>query len=373
MKEHAKKIFCIIVMLMLVFAVVSCEKGKTGGQREGTKAAVPLGEVEYTAIPFLKDYGQYRYDGGINVLYLVSSTYAEYFTNSYVVWKPMLKSAGINMDLLGPPAFSDESMISTLETSLQSGKYDLILLFPITPQAITPILDRAWEEYKTPILAYAFPPESGCGHYYLGTSFYQGGVTLGKSILKYVNKHADYFNKLKTIPVAIYTQTNAPEQHKRVIGAWDQLAADGRFSLIQQYEADAGNSLNVTETLLTTRPDVEIFLTLIDYDIPPIYQALTSGNYRVSEYASIWGFDATGAVMMLMIQDGVDGFVQGSSFIDHQKAGSALKDLVPILAGAAKQQVKIEFKPDEFDTLGTLLGNFYTTVTPENAGDYQMR
>jgi ABC-type sugar transport system substrate-binding protein len=321
-------------------------------------------------IPFLKDYGQYRYDGGINVLYLVSSTYAEYFTNSYNVWKPMLESAGINIDLLGPPAFSDESMLSTLESSLQSGKYDLILLFPITPQAITPFLDRAWDEYKVPILAYAFPPESGCGHYYLGTSFYQGGVTLGKSILEYVNKHGDYFNGLKTIPVAIYTQTNAPEQHKRVVGAWDQLAADGRFSLIQQYEADAGNSLNVTETLLTTRPDVEVFLTLIDYDVPPIYQALTSGNYKVSGYASIWGFDATGAVMMLMIQDGPDGFVQGSSFIDHRKAGAALKELVPILVGAAKQQVKIEFKPDESDTLGTLLGNFYTTVTPENVSDY---
>ena len=368
MKGFVKRIFTIALTITLIFSGLSCNR--PGSQSGGKQAVVSRGEVDYTVIPFLKDYDQYRYDGGINVLYLVSSTFAEYFTDSYAIWKPMLESAGINIDLLGPPAFSDESMISTLESSLQSGKYDLILLFPITPQAITPTLDRAWDDYKTPILAYAFPPESGCGHYYLGTSFYQGGVTLGKSILEYVNKHADYFSKLKTIPVAIYTQTEAPEQHKRVVGAWDQLAADGRFSLIQQYEANAGNSLSVTETLLTVRPDVEVFLTLIDYDVPPIYQALTSGNYRVSEYASIWSFDATGAVKVLMTQDGVDGFVQGSSFIDHWKAGAALKELIPILTGAAKQQVKIEFKPDEFDTLGTLLGNFYTTVTPENAGDY---
>jgi ABC-type sugar transport system substrate-binding protein len=368
MKDFAKKIFTSMAALALAFAVVACNK--TASQSGGRQAAVPRGEVDYTILPFLKDYDHYRYDGGINVLYLVSSTYAEYFTNSYAVWKPMLEAAGISIELLGPPAFSDESMLSTLESSLQSRKYDLILLFPITPQAITPFLDRAWDEYKTPILAYAFPPESGCGHYYLGTSFYQGGVTLGKSIIEYVNNHGDYFNKLKTIPVAIYTQTNAPEQHKRVVGAWDQLVADGRFSLIQQYEADAGNSLSVTETLLTVRPDAEVFLTLIDYDVPPIYQALTSGNYRVSDYASIWGFDATGAVMMLMAQDGVDGFVQGSSFIDHQKAGGALQELIPILVGSAKQQVKIEFKPDEVDVLGVLLGNFYTTVTPENFSDY---
>jgi ABC-type sugar transport system substrate-binding protein len=371
MKDFTKKFFTIAVIFALVFAAAACDK--QGGQSGGRQAAVPRGEVEYTAIPFLKDYDHYRYDGGINVLYLVSSTFAEYFTDSYAVWKPMLETVGIDIELLGPPAFSDESMISTLESSLQSGKYDLILLFPITPQAITPFLDRAWDDHKTPIMAYAFPPESGCGHYYLGTSFYQGGVTLGKSIINYVNKNADYFGKLKTIPVAIYTQTEAPEQHKRVIGAWDQLVADGRFSLIQQFEANAGNALSVTETLLTTRPDAEVFLTLIDYDIPPIYQALTSGIYRVSEYASIWGFDATGAAKMLMIQDGPDGFVQGSSFIDHRKAGEALMELVPILVGASKQQVRIEFKPDESEALGTLLGNYYTTVTPENVDEYQTR
>jgi hypothetical protein len=220
MKILAKRIFIITVMIALAFPTAVC--GKQGSQSGGRRAAVSRGVVDYTAIPFLKDYDQYRYDGGINVLYLVSSTYAEYFTNSYAVWKAALESAGINMDLLGPPAFSDESMISTLESSLQSGKYD----------------------------PYAFPPESGCGHYYPDTSFYQGGVTPGKSILEDVNKHADYFSKLKTIPAAIYTQTNAPEQHKRIVGAWGQLAADGRFSLIQQYEAGAGNSLNVTETLL---------------------------------------------------------------------------------------------------------------------------
>jgi hypothetical protein len=101
MKGFAKKIFPITATLALVFAVAACNK--TGGQSGGSQAAVPRGAVEYTAIPFLKDYDHYRYDGGINVLYLVSSTYAEYFTNSHYVWKPILEAAGISIDLLGPP------------------------------------------------------------------------------------------------------------------------------------------------------------------------------------------------------------------------------------------------------------------------------
>jgi hypothetical protein len=53
-----------------------------------------------------------------------------------------------------------------------------------------------------------------------------------------------------------------------------------------------------------------------------------------------------------------------------ERTGTALKELVPILVGAAKQQGKIEFKPDEFDAPGTLPGNFYAAATHENAGNY---
>jgi ABC-type sugar transport system substrate-binding protein len=283
----------------------------------------------------------------------------------------MLKAQGINMDLLGPPVFSDESLISTLESALQSGKYDIIVLYPITPQAITPFLDVAWDAYKTPILAYAFSPDTGCGHYYLGTSYYEAGVTLGKSIVEYVNDNAAYYNTLKTIPVAIYKNSAGAEQYSRIRGAWDVLEADGRFSLIQEYEANGeAQCLAATETVLTTRPDAEVLLTQIDNDVTGAYQAVTSGTYKCSDYLSIWGFDATGVVCAQMYQDGVDGFVQGSSFIDHQQACDALSEIIPILVGAAKQNVKIDFKKDEFDELGSLLKNYYTTVTPKNVKNY---
>jgi ABC-type sugar transport system substrate-binding protein len=260
-------------------------------------------------------------------------------------------------------------MISTLESALQSRKYDLVILFPITPQAMTPILELAWDTYKTPILAYAFSAHTECGHYYLGTSFYQAGVTLGNSIIEYVNDNKSYFDTLKTIPVVAYKSSFTTEQINRVKGALDVLRDDGRFTIMQEYEALGPEMcLAATETVLATYPDIEVFVTLIDSDVPGIYQALTSS--KVSQYASIWSFDAISVVCRLMTEDGVDGFMQGSSFINHQYAGEALAEIIPTLVGASKQNVIIDFKPDEFEFLDSILGNFYTTVTPKNVKDY---
>jgi ABC-type sugar transport system substrate-binding protein len=365
-----KSVLMAAVTLALLFSMAACV-GRESGPADQSSGSVRQAPASYKMIPFLSSYDQYRYDGEINVLYLVCTTLAEYFVNSYAVWEPRLKAQGINMDLLGPPTYSDESLISTMESALQSGKYDIIVLYPITPQAITPFLDIAWDTYKTPILAYAFAPETGCGHYYLGTSYYEAGVSLGKAIIEYVNDNDAYYNTLKTIPVAIYRNSAGAEQYARIRGAWNTLETDGRFSLIQEYEANGEAAcLAATETVLTTYPDVEVILTQIDNDVTGTYQAVTSGTYKCSEYLSIWGFDATGVVCAQMYQDGIDGYVQGSALIDHIQASDALSEIIPILVGAAKQNVKIEFTQTEFDELGTLLKNYYTTVTPKNVRDY---
>ena len=119
-----------------------------------------------------------------------------------------------------------------------------------------------------------------------------------------------------------------------------------------------------------TYPDVEVILTQIDSDVPGVYQALTSGSYKCSDYLSVWGFDATGVVCNLMLRDGIDGFVQGSSFIQHELACDGLVEIMPILVGAAKQNVLIPFTPEQIDEMGTGLRRFYVTVTPKNVRDY---
>jgi ABC-type sugar transport system substrate-binding protein len=284
MKDHAKRFFAFVVMVTLLLSTVSCAKKEDKTTTGGVQASVRPAS-DYPLFPFLKDYVQYRHDGEINVLYLVCTTLAEYFVNSYAVWEPRLKEAGINMDLLGPPVYSDESLLATLESSLQTRKYDIIVLYPITPQAVTPFLDLAWETYKTPIVGYAFAPDTGCGHYYLGTSYYDAGVTLGKSIVEYVNDNASYYNTLKTIPVAVFKDARAAEQYARVRGAMDILREDGRFTILQEYEANGdAQCLAATETVLMTYPNVEVILTQIDSDVPGVYQALASGNYRCSDY-----------------------------------------------------------------------------------------
>ena len=326
---------------------------------------------EYKMIPFLADYDQYRYDGEFNVLYLVCTTLAEYFPNSYAVWQPMLEEAGIHMDLVGPPEYSDNSLIATMESSLASNTYDLILLYPITPQAITPLLEDIWNNYHVPVVAYAFDSPTGCGHYYMGTSYYQAGVVLGNSIVEYVNKNKAYFDTLSTIPFVVYKNSAAAEQYKRIQGAMDVLKADGRFTLIEEYEANNDAAcMAQTETVLNLHPEVEVILTQIDNDVTGTHAAVNSGAFTCSEYLSVWGFDATGAVLNLMYTDGVEGCAQGSSFIDHCLAGQALAEFLPIAVGAAKQNVLIEFPKDQFDQMDTLLANYYLTVTPEIVDKY---
>lgn len=349
-----------LVMLFAALAVGSGQGASTAAAKSG-----------YTAIPFLANYQNYRYKGEINALYLVCTTAAEYFHNSYAVWKPMLEKQGIHMDLMGPPDYSDASLISTLESSLQSGKYDIIVLYPITPAAITPLLDDIWNTYHVPVLSYAFSPSTKSGHYYLGTSYYTAGVVLGKSIVDYVNANSTYFSTLKTIPVAVYMNPQGAEQYKRIQGALDVLKKDGRFSVIKEYAANGEAAcLTQTETVLTEHPEVEVILTQIDNDVTGAYQAVASGTYKHSSHLSLWGFDATGAVLNLMVKGGRAGPVQGSSFIDHYQAGEALSELLPILVGAAKQKTLIQFNKTEFDWLGTALSNYYLTVTPDNVSKY---
>ena len=373
--KYLKKILASVLALTMLFALTACgpkEPAPAQTPEAGnTDTPAPVTEVNYEMMPFLKDYADYRYEEEINVLYLVCTTSAEYFPNSYAVWEPILNEKNINIELLGPPTYSDESLIATLESSLASGKYDLILLYPITPAAITPLLEPLWEQYHVPIVAFAFSPETGCGHYYMGTSYYNAGTVLGNSVVEYVNKNAAYFDTLDTIPYAVYKNSAGGEQYARIKGAMDVLDADGRFTLIDEYEANGeAVCLTATETLLTSHPDVEVILTQIDNDVTGTYQAVTSGTYTCSDYLSIWGFDATGVVCNQMMLDGVDGYVQGSSYINHTEAGKALAEFLPIVTGAAKKGELIEFKQDEFDFLGSILANYYTTVTPENVSEH---
>lgn len=377
-----KKVLALALSLALVFTLASCtppagDNPPPASPKPSASSTTPAASgnpasgVNYEMIPFLKDYENYRYDEEINVLYLVCTTLAEYFPNSHAVWEPMLKEYNINIELLGPPTYSDESLIATLESSLASGKYDLVYLYPISPAAITPLLDSLWEQYKVPIVACAFAPETQCAHYYMGTSYYSAGTVMGQSIVDYVDKNKEYYDTLDTIPVAVYKNSAGGEQYQRITGAMDVLKADGRFTLIDEYEANGeAICLTATETLLTSHPDVEVILTQIDNDVTGTYQTVTGGSYKCSDYLSIWGFDATGAVCSLMTQDGPDGYVQGSSFIDHVQAGEAIIEFFPIVVGAAKQGKLIEFKAEEQEFLGKIFADYYITVTPENVSQY---
>ncbi len=380
-----KKIFGLLLVLVMLFSFTACNGNDAAETQESTtktESAAPSLSAEqttqevvedsiYKAIPFLEKYKEYKYDGEINVLYLVCTTAAEYFPNSYAVWSPMMEELGIHIELMGPPEYSDASLISALESALASQKYDIVVLYPITPSAITPLLDDIWSTYHVPILSYAFSPDTGSGHYYLGTSYYTAGTVLGNSIVDYVDSHADYYDTLDTIPVAVYMNPQGADQYARITGALDVLKADGRFSVIQEYAANGEAAcLTQTETLLTDHPEVEVILTQIDNDVTGAYQAVTSGTYPHSEYLSLWGFDATGAVMSLMDKDGPSGCVQGSSFIDHYQSGEALCELIPILVGAAKQGTLIDFDQEDYEWLGTALSNYYKTVTPEIVSQY---
>lgn len=375
-----KRCLALALACVLALSLAACtpatQSTPTPPANTNTPANTPSGSnegsgFEYTMFPLLENYDQFRYKDHISVLYLVCTTLAEYFPNSQAVFEPKLGEHNISIELLGPPNYSDESMITTMESALASGRYDLILYYPITPSAITPYLQTYWDQYHVPILSYAFAPTTGSGHYYLGTSYYEAGVCLGKSIVDYVDKNSDYYSTLSEIPVAVYQNSAGGEQLARIEGAIDVLVEDGRFTILERYEANnEANCLAQTETVLTTYPNVEVILTQIDNDVTGTYQTVIGGVYPCSEYLSIWGFDATGAVCSLMAKDGPSGHVQGSALISHELAADALVEIIPILVGAAKQGVLIDFTDEEVDEMGYGLAEYYVTVTPENVLDY---
>jgi hypothetical protein len=71
-----------------------------------------------------------------------------------------------------------------------------------------------------------------------------------------------------------------------------------------------------------------------------------------------------------MLNDGVDGFVQGSAYVSHVQACDALIEMLPILVGAAKQNVLIPFTPEQVETMGVGLGKHFIAVTPKNVWEH---
>ena len=71
-----------------------------------------------------------------------------------------------------------------------------------------------------------------------------------------------------------------------------------------------------------------------------------------------------------MAQDGPDGYVQGSAYIQFDLSADAMVELLPIVVGAAKQGELIEFTEEEQEFLGSILADYYVTVTPNNVSEH---
>lgn len=310
-----------------------------------------------------QDFSQYRKEGEtFTVLYAVSWAAAEYFVNSYEAWAPILEEVGITLVMQGPEAPTVESQLSLIESALLSAQYDAIILYPVAGDVFTPYMQQWWDTYGVPIICFGYPAESASGHYVVSAvSYYTMGEVVGYAILDYVEKNADYFDTLDTIPVAVLRQVTNIEEAHTVEGMLDVItAADSRFTIVEDHEqVDISRAVGVVETMLVSHPEVEIIIAQTD-DLAVATNTALEAAVGISEYVSVWGSGGSASAVQNIA---AGGFIKGTSAIPLAVIGEFWEYYLPIVIGAAKEGIIIENLDDAIPVDEA----FLVTITQDNA------
>ena len=329
-----QKLFAIVLAVIILLSVAGCGPSSSP-EPTATQTATPTPASE-------------AYD----ILYLVSWAGAEYFVNSFDVWKPIFEDNNMTLELAGPQEYSDDSLLAKLEMELSSQKYDAIVFYPITPSVYATYMQEYWDTYKIPIVCWGYNEDTGAGHYFMGNDYVQCGKLIGQAILDYVEEESEYFNSKyganKKIPVAIARNSATPTLMQRVDSAWDVLEKDGRFEVVfDQESGDVETGTNLGETMLVTNPEVEIVIVQLDDVGLGICNALGATTVQFSEKIVIFGYDGTNGAAE-NIKSG--GYFKATLAYPHQLTGPALIDVLKQVIPAAKEGKLVTVGASEEDT-----------------------
>ncbi len=375
-----KKAVTLLLALVLVFVLTACGGGGGGTFEEGvivdaakvtvvntaTGMEVPYGSTvdwspyqvngaaeTYNSIDELLasvdwnevfgDLAQYKVNKQLNVLYIPSWAGAEYFINSFAVWEPYLAKYKITLTMQGPKDYTDAAQLEVVESALNSGNYDAIILYPITPESYASYMDGWWETYKTPILTLGYGPETGGGHYFLVTSSARTkGVQMAAAIFDYANQNAEYFSKYEKIPYVLYQESSTPGVKIWLDTCVEILAKDGRFECVAAYEVSSEKALQATEALMVNHPEIEILITQADDSAVIATNTLKNqGKDIMTEKFSIWSQGGTQSALA-SIREG--GYFKGTASSLNSYVGAIWKEMIPMVVGAAEQGKLLDTK-----------------------------
>ena len=377
MEGNMKKFFAQVLVSALVITLVACGGSVTQGNipsfavpdenspaRGKTGMEVPYGSTvnwngfEITAAPDIFDnidqliasldwdevFGDlmtYKTNKSLNVLYIPSWAGAEYFTNSFAVWKPFLEKYNITLTMQGPTDYTDASQLAVVESALAGGNYDALILYPITPESYAPYMENWWNTYKTPIVTLGFGEETGGGNYFLVTSSQRTkGIQMAQAIFDYCNANAQYFSQYDLIPYAVFQESSAPAVKIWLDILMELLAKDGRFECVATYEVSAEKAAQGIEAIMSTHPEIEFLFTQAD-DSAVIANNILLNNKKsgMSAMLSIWSQGGTGSAIAAIKQD---GFFKGTASSLNGFVGAVWSQLLPIVVGAAQQGILLE-------------------------------
>lgn len=287
-----KKLIALVLVLMLTLGCVALAEGSIGGYYQ------PKGAKE---------------DGHYRIAFVASWLGAEYFSNNLKVLQPILKEAGMDIELFGPADFDTrtEVEVSICENLITSGEWDCIMIYADEPDAFIATRQKS-EELGIPWIGYIMTPDlaAGCGTLFIGDSAEQRAVANYEKIIEYVEAHWDLYKDLDVIEVALAGHPSSTDCNYRAAHTCELLEANEKYNFKVVYEQGAvGTDAGVTfaENCLQAHPDVKIWVTNCDDAAIGVYQALNNAGLAYNEDQIITGIDA------------------GASFRELCKAGSAFR------------------------------------------------
>lgn len=321
-----KKGLVMLLVTAMIAGLTACGTGASGSATSEGTAEKTEATAEETTEERSEEETTYK------IAYVASWLGAEYFENDHAVLEPILNDAGMEIDLFGPADYDTrtETELSIIENIITGGEYDVIMLYADEPDAFVDLRLKS-EEAGIPWIGYIMPASSNCGTLFIGDTYEDRAVANYNKIIEYVEEHADLYEGLDEIEVAVAGHSSNEGCDYRAYHTAELLEAneDWNFKTVY-YQSAVGTDEGVTfaENCLQAHPDVKIWLCNADDAAIGVYQALNNIGKGSDEDQIITGIDAGASFRELC---GAGTAFRFSSYCTSSSCAETLIEVVPKL------------------------------------------
>lgn len=341
-----KKVLSVLVAAAMVLTMGGCGLVKTSDDASDKSSNSAKTEED---------------DGTIKVGYTVQSMENAYFVSIVEGMKAAAKEKGI--DLVVADAAADASKhISQIEDFVSQG-VDAIIISPVDQEAPADAVKKA-QEAGIPVIS--LDQEVKGSDAFFGIDEEEYGRLGGELAGQWLNeKESDgtideIVNDADEIEVVVVRYDQIPSVIKRAEGLKkgleDTYTGDKKISYVyEQNAADADTGYNLSETALTTNPNVSLFICINDSSALGVYESCLTHKEHTPDNTCIIGLDALPEALKLVSQDTM---YKGTVDIKPAEKGADVLDLVKdVLENGPKSEMIV------YDM---------SQVTKENIGDYDI-